>query len=454
MVLSQAIVPCKRRQPNFVFVCFIAMLLGVFFKALYQVDILVFLLSNRKCILQAARQSGKTFLTALIITAYVVCGCRVIILLPTLKQGSRLIFRQVRLNVKYLEKFFPAALSHNPRGSDDEASNQGEILCANGGQVVVLSSDEGANREGYTADLVVIDEAHKAKPIVLADISPTLNVARETGQDRTILLGIGGFRRSLVTTARTERGFVQRIIDCWEIIKSHPAFQNVVDEERETLTEIEFQQQYECKDVASGEMLLFPIPLKKELVLPRGYGKTPVHFCGIDVGKIRNVTLCVHVEKYNDIVVVGEYFEQGRVNYFIIAKNVINFMMQFPIELKNIIVELNGPGYGFLDIIQRVWMGVRPGGIVMTDRRKHRIIVAMQKLAEEGRLVVTDRVMRQELECLTMELDDLGNVKKVEHSDHLSAVICALSKFVYNLPSNRNAPVPDDLPQGIDELAA
>lgn len=454
MVVSNVIVPYQRRPPSVLFICLIALLLGIFYKALYQLDIIIFLMGGRKRILQAARQSGKTFLTALIITAYVVCGCRVIILLPTLKQGSRLIFRQVRLNIKHLEKFFPAALSHNPRGSDEEASNQGEILCANGGQVVVLSSDEFANREGYTCDLVVIDEAHKAKPIVLADISPTLNVARETKQDRTILLGIGGFRRSLITTARTERGFVQKIFDCWEILKSYPPFQNVIDEERETLTEIEFQQQYECKDVASGEMLIFPVALLKAFVLPRGYDKTPQNFFGIDVGKIRNMTLCVHVEKFNDVVVVGDYFEQGRVSYFIIAANVIGFMMRFPIELKNIIVELNGPGHGFLDIIERVWNGVRPPGITMNAKRKHRIIVAMQKLAEEGKLVVTNKVMRQELESLTMELDDFGNVKKYEHSDHLSALICALSKFVYNLPSKQNAPIPEWVGEEIEKLAA
>ncbi len=452
MVGSQKIVPFKRRPPTVVFIFLIAMLLGVFFKALYQGDMVGFLMGGRKRILQAARQSGKTFITALIITAYIVCGCRVIILLPTLKQGSRLIFRQVRMNIKALEKFFPAALSHNPRGSDEEASNQGEILCANGGQCIVLSSDEGANREGYTCDLVVIDEAHKAKPIILADISPTLNVARETGRDRMILLGIGGYRRSLITTARTERGFVQWICDYIEILKSYPAFQNVIDEERLSLTEEEFDQQYGCKDVAAGERYIFVDELPSEFELPTGYAPDPLHYFGIDIAKVRDSTLCAHVELYADIVVIGEYFEQGRVNYFEIALNVVGFIIRFPVVMKNIVIELNGPGHGFLDIIERVW-GPRPGGITMTERRKHRIIVCMQKLAQEGRLIVTDKNMRQELDALTMVVDEFGKVK-YEHSDHLSAVICALSKFVYNLPSGRKASVPKHLKDKVEKLRA
>jgi hypothetical protein len=391
------------------------------YKGKYQRRLIVEALRNDTVAVKAARQSGKSFIASIIATAYLLLGKSVIIALPTLTQGTRLIFGQVRRNIMKLQRYrklYPAiSLVKN---------TQYELVLANGGKITVLSTSDNANREGYTASLLIIDEAHDAKSSVLEDLSPMLNVAREHDEDRIILLGHGGAKKSLIEIATKERGFHSIVIDCYEVVEDYPPYQNVIDKDKRILSDAEFKVHYECKEIMVGATKIIP---HIKLVEPIQGFKSYIH--GIDVGgtsEHSDWTYCIRLEQQNDKLNIVGKIKLRNVKALEEADILVKYIDEVDRYHGACGIEINGIGHKLRDIIQAKVLDIR--SITMSNAkhkgRKYHLIRKLQKLCIDGKITSSDSEIKNELESLSVMVDDDG-ITTYEHSDVLSALLIALT---------------------------
>lgn len=398
-------------------------LLKTSYKGKYQQRLIAEALKYNTVVIKAARQSGKSFIASVIATAYLMLGENVIIALPTLTQGTRLIFNQVRKNLMRLQRYkelYPALRF--------VINNQYNLELANGAKIFVLSTSEHANREGYTASLLIIDEAHQAESSVLEELSPILNIAREDDKDKIILLGIGGFKKKLIEIAVSEMGFKQVICDCYEVAEDYPPYQKIIDKDRKILTEEAFKVHYECKQVMIGATQIID---NIRLVEPISGFKHCIH--GIDVGgtsEHSDYTVVIRLEKNDkyelNIVSMLKMRNVKALKESDILVDYINQVDRWPGAVG---IEVNGIGSKLRDIIQ-----VKIPDIVSVHMsnvkyqgKKYQLINQLQKLCIDGKITTSDKKIKDELESLSVEINDDG-VIKYEHSDILSALIIALSR--------------------------
>jgi hypothetical protein len=126
---------------------------------------------SKRVILNTARQSGKSTTTAIIALhrALFDAGSVVLIVSPTLRQSSEL-FTKVMAFYRDLGR---------PRGTRIEQRTQVELM--NGSRIISLpGADAGASIRGYTASLLIVDEAARVEDRLFHAIRPMLAVSEGT----------------------------------------------------------------------------------------------------------------------------------------------------------------------------------------------------------------------------------------------------------------------------------
>ena len=385
----------------------------------YQKRIINHMIMHDECIIQTARQIGKSFLAACMATIYMMMGKTVIIALPTIKQGSRIIHLQVRQNIQTLSHYFECL--------KPIIDNQGEMSLANGGKCIVLSTDDMANREGYTASLIIIDESHKAKPSVLSDLSPILDRARLKGDSKLILLGIGGYRGSLIEVARKERGYNHISINCYDVIKDNPSYEDrVIVPARRTLSPEEFSQEYECMPMALGQRYIFH-EIPNDIDIPCIYEQKPNYYIGIDWGSKHDYTVVTVIAQHWDIFKIIDSYQTRGTNPVEQVEQILSFISSYPCPRNHITVEANGFNQGYYGYMQEAYKGI--GGFYLTENNKNQLIRAAQMQSVRGRISISPMIYRNEINSLTYEIKENGKADW-EHSDYLSSLILAMVPII------------------------
>jgi hypothetical protein len=192
--------------------------------------------SSRKLILNVTRQGGKSSIIAILSLhrALFFSGSLILLLSPSLRQSS-LLFRKV---VEFMSR-----LEDRPVLTE---RNRLSMQFASGSRIVSLPSTEGTVRGFSSVALIVVDEAAQVNDQLFKSISPMLAVSG----GRLVLMSTpfgerGFFWETYATGGPTWERIEMKASDCPRISKEFLA------EERASLGENWYAQEYECKFVST-----------------------------------------------------------------------------------------------------------------------------------------------------------------------------------------------------------
>lgn len=404
----------------------------------WQVNMATQLCESVQVILQGCRQAaGKTHITSRYCALCIIMGICVIIAMPTMKQAKSILFRRIASVVATVQK-----LTGIRELLPTESDTKTEKIYGNGAELLALSLDKVAEKEGYTTQVLVLDESQTTDRGVLGVFLPFIAVAKKERRAKTILLGRGGHEKSLIEEMKGE-GFALVRITPTEILPYDPSWEYVFDEFKRDLSEEDYRQHILCETVSPGQHTIFPfisaavpIPLETASKWPAAQNNF-----GIDVGRTSDRT-CVAVLQshcgYIDLVDVyydtGPFTtltEQGKENGQCVR--VYAFIEQFPYRPGDMAIEINGLGVGLYDIlIARYFHNIQGVHLLGATKKdggmKKALINLLQKYCRDGIFRCANPEWMDELVRLQFEITDEGKYKW-GHSDLLSAILMALASM-------------------------
>ena len=373
-----------------------------------------FVLDNRFTILQGPRQAtGKSEIASNLITRHVVAGMPTVIGCATKSQSMRIITRRAdRKCYNILEK----------AGLKRVVDNTGEFVYPHGGACLSLSASKSAKeKEGYTAEFVVIDEGHNADEETMKFYMPFIARAMREGRGKIMVLGVGGHKHSLIESLKDKPGWQSMKVTPEECVAHDERWQGVFDEFRATLTPSEYQQHIECLPVAAGTAFIFEdVPTGNKAYVAQW---EPQWSFGIDVG-FYDYTVCTVVGRVRDYYWVEDFLALEQVKYDDQARQLYEYINRYFYHPHRICVELNGVGRTLHQLLERYIPGIT--GATINDKSKAAYIETAQAMFRAGRLTVDNEAFRAKLEPLTMDIDEWGKIK-YEHSDYLSSLLMAVA---------------------------
>jgi hypothetical protein len=403
------------RRPTLAFFKLVLRLIGSNRRRwVYQRLIAAFMFLYDKMIIKVSRQCGKTYLASVLVAVYVLCGLTVVIAFPTLKQGKRLLLGESHKRIKQLQRYFPHLLRM-------KVDNTEEILCANGGRVIVLTTQKDAkSREGYSASLIIIDEAHRAHKDVFDELFP-ITFAQE--QDvKVMLLGIGGYRNSLIH-AMKKRGFNVLKLDGETIAHVYPPYERAVKEAKESLSEDGYLAQIMCEDILSGEKYIFEqIPALLDIEKIR-----PARYAGIDVGWSGDETVVTIMHAYPKGCEIVAYMK-CKGSFKSQAAKIVEFLRAHNVPEPWTMIEQNGIGIGLIERMQDYSQNYNFYSLTKISKRY--LVDEARRMVRAGELAILPEAYREEIEGLVMETKDDGTIE-YEHSDCLSSLLMVIANLLY-----------------------
>jgi hypothetical protein len=187
--------------------------------------------SAPRILLNCARQSGKSLMTALLAlhTALYVPGALVLLLSPGERQSGE-IFRKLMDAYRTLGRPTPAT-----------RENQLELELATRSRIIALPGEEGRIRSYSGAALLVVDEAARIADALYKSVRPMLAVSG----GRLILLSTPWGKRGVFHQEWTQGlGWERYEVPASMCPRISPAF---LEEERRALGNWWYQQEYECQ---------------------------------------------------------------------------------------------------------------------------------------------------------------------------------------------------------------
>lgn len=368
---------------------------------------------------------GKTHLDALTATAFLVHGGSVIQAMPTMAQGKTILFRDTSGMVNAIKERLPRGAMRV------ETDTKTEKSYSNGAKFQLVSveqmKDEEHPPEGYRAELIIIDEGHRATEKILGICTPMLFWARKAGVAKLLISGVGGHRLSLIE-AMKKKGYTVARATPDMILQADPSFQKVFDEFKGELTDIEYRQHILCEQVSEGMQKMFGPILHAEPLSPVDIPKFGENILfGIDVGRSSDRT-CIAVLRrragYTDLI--GTYYTTGP---FTTRENngqdvrIFSYIDQHLYNPGNIAIEVNGLGYGLWDILKKD-MFIAIQGVPLTYKLKRQLVDMLTRDIREGIFRCEQQKDIDELEGLEFEINETGKYKW-DHSDLLSAILMA-----------------------------
>lgn len=417
------------------------------FKGPWQREICQWIADNTYSAIQAPRRLGKTYSVALWGTLYVAAGYRVILALPTMRAGARLIFRQITDNIGRLALAFPALAKR----VIDQPS-QGEVLWENAGQVICLSSDKDANIEGYGCEYLIIDEAHRTALERVAVFQPFTDDAVEQGIGRVTLLGIGGGARTSalegtkylqlesdeegaidLTTLASYQHLRYRADD---MVKDFPQLKPRFDRAKATMTQQDYDEQYNTEPGGEGTDKIFQggIPAQapwNKVVHGARY------FAGIDPGKRKDDSVLVLLEVAPSAIafdrprmamnVVARIRPPRNTPYTEQAKFYREQLELAGVPANHVSVETNGVGEGLADIMAETMPGINY--YWASEWYNNYLTGQLQDAARHNTFGIPDMSVRREVEelyCTRVARPDGTTRTEWQHSDTFAAVRAAV----------------------------
>ncbi len=404
-----------------------------------QREILEFLMAHIYSCIQIYRREGKSHLCGgLVGTLYVGNGLPMVNAMPTLLQGSRLIFRLIRGNLIRVSKLKECADINSRAWLHD---SQTEMFLPNAGQCITLSADKGAEKEGYDAAYVLLDEAHKAHKSTLGIFQPFTNRAVAAGIGRFAGIGVGEFKDSAIDQMRFPEADSKYNYACLRIKDTdvtNPTPQQTETFEREKATlpaegEGSYAQMFGLEPVTAGTGKIFPEGIYKRAAVLETHSQVK-RVASWDSAKRVDDSRMSILEKAPSakaeggwaINVIETWQAPKGMSYPKQARHFAKLLKDYypDIHGPQIAVEYNGVGDGAADNLNELM----PKLIYFwkdefwTDYYH----TQMQVDTRLGTFGVANNAQRKRMEALTYERDDQGTYKW-EHSDDTASIIPGLS---------------------------
>jgi hypothetical protein len=379
--------------------------------------------------------TGKTFIGGLLACAYLLEGYGVIVALPTLRQGSRVLLRRISIWMEVLEK---------ARGIKRLRNNENDKAWENGAVLLALSSDESAKRgtQGYTVALVLVDEGHDALPsVVIGPVFSRAELAIEAGYGKIMVMGVGGSKTSLIVHCRSLEDFRRILITTQRVADEVPGAGNAFARAKRQNSDMDFRKFYLCEDIEEGTRLIFPSLLDHAPAT-----ENPLYAVGIDVGKTTDYTMAIKLAISGSTIVdqtpawnIEDVFTvPHNLLYKEQAQMIFDWMQPFSRRIipGSVTVETNGLGYGLLEALEEIYPSA--GGVHMADNAKNlglkSFLINQLRTASQNACfgVHTGLSAGREIPDLykhfaglTASVDEKGQVEW-EHSDPMGALLMAV----------------------------
>jgi len=348
---------------------------------------------------------------------YILAGYKVVIGMPVMEQSTRILLRNINNTMTALEKILPIT-----RMKPDTIK---EILWDNGGGVVALSVNKASQKEGYTAELLIIDEGHRASKDILNVFLPFVDIAMVAGIGKVIILGVGGYKESLIEAMKEQNGgiFSAIMVDDETILKEKPEYHQIFSDARAILSESGYDQMYRCKPVDGDARYCFQ-SVPDELEIPKMYQSYPERLCfGCDVGRENDPTVVTVLSCKGEYVEVKDSLEIKKTSFNQQATDIKRFIDKYFYEPGNIVVEKNGLGHGLCDALELEIPGIKR--VSQNYRLKERLIRDLQVKIENGKFATKDKKIQSRLESVMVSVGAKGNLQWT-HDDYLSSILMGL----------------------------
>ena len=402
-------------------------LLGIDWKSEAQRICMEELCESDRCTYQGFRQKGKSFNMGLLGAAYTSCAGTPIVAAPTLGQASLIIFSNIKDNTEQVLELLIGSVKKDP----DRATF---VKWSHGGGLIALSAanitETGTKKkppEGWTGNLLIIDEGHRIPPEFAGIFYPMLFDAEREGTAKIVILGVGGHKSSAIEVMKT-RGYKQVFMPASKASELDPALIPIFARAKAELSEWEYRQMYECLPVTEGMRPMFvDVPGEIDVQKYRDQNLAPGFWFGIDVGKVKDSTVVKVVERWGDIRNEVDSIELQGVDYVRQGQLIFDFINRYPWLSERVTIELNGPGQALFDILNQWELFGKSGrsinGINTTYDIKYSVWNDVNVAFREGWFGIKPEAARDHYASLLYNVKEDDGKIEFEHSDDWMALV-------------------------------
>lgn len=393
---------------------------------------------SSRIIVQGCRQAvGKSYVGAFIAALHIILGYKVVVAMPSLRQGSRILLRRILLWMLCLEphvaiESIGGGVAGMLTALERRVDNALEVEWNNGGGLMAISTNEqaAAGVQGYTCTCLLIDEGAETSTEYFPTYSSLPDIALKRGYGKIIILGVGGPSESLIEVMK-EKGYELEFWPDTAVVDLDPSWTEHFRQKELELTPDGYDQMYRCLPVSAGMRYIFP--QLTEYVHSPGSGEVEL-IAGIDVGKRVDETVVVLRERRGEMHnIIGLHRIRGKpypdqaveIAEYLAPYTFKSGKMRPPLLGYNVGVETNGPGEGLADCLAREYPLGQLTRVWTSDKAPHfkksGWIKSLMVLCQGGQFAVKDERARRELSALQFEIKDDGRYVW-PHNDVLSAL--------------------------------
>jgi phage FluMu gp28-like protein len=406
-------------------VLFVRKILG-YTPTIYQAKILED--DSSKILIVGGRQIGKSSVLAWksLWNAFVKPNQEVLIIAPTFRQAE-IVFSKIRELID--SNLFLKSKTIKENMSEIRFDNNSVIRCLPAGY-------EGVSVRGFSATMIIFDEASLIPDEVFVALKPSMAVKGE----QYILSGTpygkrGVFYQSYLDALNKRGGWSLHIIKSEESPFIEKSF---LEEMKRSMTRAQYSQEFEAEFIAeTGEFFPAELILKNskdyEYRLPKADSEGK-YYMGVDVARTGEDETAFVVVKHNEEEDSYEVvWAQTRSKMLIneVAGEIVSIYKNSKID--RIFVDATGLGAGLRDILAEKLGDDVVVGVVFSHSRRNEMYNKLKALLEQGRIVlnINDSKMRFEFSSYTAKYSSNGNLiisKSADmHDDLIDALALSIS---------------------------
>ncbi len=350
--------------------------------------------SKRICAVMG-RQTGKSTTIAAKAIHYVLINpySRALVVSPTLRQ-SLLLFEKILSFSEHIRSMI-------------RSRNRSRIDLKNGSSIIALPCGSGSTIRGYTATLLILDEAafipeHIINNVFLPMISTT-----------------NGSIWMISTPYSKEHPFYRAYNSSeWSVYKvpssSNPLIkQSFLDEQRRFIGELAFMQEYSAEFIDDIDTF-FPSNLVQRCIDVNTKGKG-ILYAGFDPGGRSDPAALViinYIDKVYEVIYKRSWYNT---DYTYINREVIKICKDY--NVASLCIDQTGLGNPIAESIKHELGEDRVKGVILTPSSKEEILLNLRLLFEERRIIIPpDPELLSHLNCITYKKSSIGY--KFEHPNN------------------------------------